>query len=48
VPVISMPDTAAMSLSMRLGMILPLPMLEDSYFHVVVYIVLHFKVYPLA
>ena len=48
-PVTSMHDTAAMSPSLR--MTLPLPMLEDFFFLLlfpVVYVVLHFKVYPLA
>jgi glycerol-3-phosphate acyltransferase PlsY len=52
VPVTSMPDIAAMSLSLSLRMILLLPMLEDSCFPVDVssccLCCLHFKVYPLA
>jgi hypothetical protein len=51
-PVTSMPDIAATSLSLSLKMILPLPMIEDFccllLFPVVVHVVLHFKVYPLA
>jgi hypothetical protein len=52
VPVTSMPDITAMSLSLSLRMILLLPMLEDSCFLVGVssccLCCLHFKVYPLA
>jgi hypothetical protein len=50
VPVTSMPDTAAMSLSLSLRMILLLPMFEDFYFlllsPVVVYVVYILKSIP--